>query len=52
MKKPKLDNARRLRGIYFVDPEDKEFKETIQECSQEIGNTNGSRYALQDKREE
>ena len=27
--KPKLDNARRLRGIYFIDPEDKEFKETI-----------------------
>ena len=29
LKKPKLDNARRLRGIYFIDPEDKEFKETI-----------------------
>ena len=27
--KPKLDNAGRLRGIYFIDPEDKEFKETI-----------------------
>ena len=27
--KPKLDNARRFRGIYFIDPEDKEFKETI-----------------------
>ena len=26
---PKLDNARRLRGSYFIDPEDKEFKETI-----------------------
>ena len=24
-----LENARRLRGIYFIDPEDKEFKETI-----------------------
>ena len=23
--KPKLDNARRLRGIYFIDPEDKEL---------------------------
>ena len=23
---PKLDNARKLRGIYFIDPEDKEFK--------------------------
>ena len=27
--KPKLNNARRWRGIYFIDPEDKEFKETI-----------------------
>ena len=24
-----LDNARKLRGIYFIDPEDKEFKETL-----------------------
>ena len=23
-----LDNARKLRGIYFIDPEDMEFKET------------------------
>ena len=29
IEKPNLDNARRLRGIYFIDPEDKEFKETI-----------------------
>ena len=29
IEKPKLDNARKLRGIYFIDPEDKEFKETI-----------------------
>ena len=29
IEKPKLDNARRLRGIYFIDPEEKEFKETI-----------------------
>ena len=24
-----LDNARKLHGIYFIDPEDKEFNETI-----------------------
>ena len=24
-----LENARKLRGIYFIDPEDKECKETI-----------------------
>ena len=49
--KPKLDNARRLRRIYFIDLEDKEFKETHQECSQEIGNADGSCYALQDTQE-
>ena len=47
-----LDNARKLRGIYFIDPEDKEFKETIKNARTEIGNTNGSRYALQDKQEQ
>ena len=29
IEKPKLVNARRLSGIYFIDPEDKESKETI-----------------------
>ena len=29
IEKRKLDSAKRLRGIYFIDPEDKEFKETI-----------------------
>ena len=29
IEKPKFDDARRLRGIYFIDPEGKEFKETI-----------------------
>ena len=27
--KPKLDNARRLRGIYFVDPDDREYSEIL-----------------------
>ena len=27
--KPKLDNARRLRGIYFFDPDDEEHQETL-----------------------
>ena len=34
--KPKLDNARRLRGIYFIDPEDKEFKETIRNARKKL----------------
>ena len=29
IEKQKLENARRLRGIYFIDPEDMEFKEII-----------------------
>ena len=34
--KPKLDNARRLRGIYFIDPENKEFKETIKNACKKL----------------
>ena len=34
--KPKLDNAGRLRGIYFIDPENKEFKETIKNARKKL----------------
>ena len=34
--KPKLDDARRLRGICFVDPEDGEFKETIKNARRKL----------------
>ena len=34
--KPRLKNARKLRGIYFIDPEDKEFKETIQNARKKL----------------
>ena len=34
--KPQLDNARKLRGIYFIDPEDKEFKETIKNARKKL----------------
>ena len=36
IEKPKLDNARRLRGIYFIDPEDTEFKETIENARNKL----------------
>ena len=36
IEKPKLDNARRLRGIYFSDPEDMEFKEIIQNARRKL----------------
>ena len=31
-----LENARKLRGIYFIDPEDKEFKETIKNARNKL----------------
>ena len=31
-----LENARKLRGIYFIDPEDKEFKETIMNARKKL----------------
>ena len=31
-----LDNARKLRGIYFIDPEEKEFKETIKNARKKL----------------
>ena len=34
--KPKLDNARRLRGIYFIDFEDRKFKETIKNARKKL----------------
>ena len=34
--KPQLDNARNLRGIYFIDSEYKEFKETIKNVCKKL----------------
>ena len=31
-----LDNARKLRGIYFINPEDKEYKETIKNARKKL----------------
>ena len=31
-----LDNARKLRGIYFIDPEDKEYKQTIKNARKKL----------------
>ena len=34
IEKPKLDNARKL--IYFIDPDDKEFKETVKNAKTKL----------------
>ena len=34
--KPHLENARKLQGIYFIDPEDTEFKETIKNARKKL----------------
>ena len=31
-----LENARKLRGIYFIDPEDTEFQETIKNARKKL----------------
>ena len=36
IEKQKLDNARKKRGITFIDPEDKEFKETIKNARKKL----------------
>ena len=46
IEKPKLDNARKLRGICFIDLDDGEFKETIEKRKEAVGDTNGSGNAL------
>ena len=34
--KPQLEDARKLRGIYVIDPEDKEFEETIKDARNKL----------------
>ena len=36
LEKPKLDNARRLRGIFFVEPEDGEFKDIMKNARRKL----------------
>ena len=43
--KPKLDNAPGPRGSCFIDPDDKDFKETLKNARRRFGKTYGSRDA-------
>ena len=36
VEKPKLDNARRLRGTYFIDPKDEEFKDIMKNARRKL----------------
>ena len=36
IEKPKLDNARKFRGIYFIDPADDDFKETVKNARRNL----------------
>ena len=36
IEKPKFDSARRLRGIYFIDPEDIELKKIIKTARRKL----------------
>ena len=36
IEKPKLDNARKIRGIYFIDPVEMEFKEIIKNARRKL----------------
>ena len=44
--KPKLDDARKLRGIYFLDPDDGELKETFKKRKEKVGDFDGGSCAL------
>ena len=51
IEKPKLENARRLLGTNFIDPEDMEVQGNHSKNKEKVGNTNGSRHALVDMQE-
>ena len=36
IERPKLHNARRLRGIYFIDPDDEEFKDIMKNARRKL----------------
>ena len=36
IEKPKLDNARELRGIFFIEPEDKDFKDIMKNARRKL----------------
>ena len=47
IEKPKLDSARKLRGVFYIDPDDMEFKDFMKKVEREAGSSTGIRHALQ-----
>ena len=47
IEKPKLDNARQLRGVFFIEPNGEEFKLTIKAARRKVGSSDASSNALQ-----
>ena len=52
MEKLKVDNARRLRGIYFIDPEDGEREKKPSKTRGKVGDSYGGGNALQNGNKE
>ena len=50
--KPKLDNARRLRGICFIDPANGKIKRSPLYCEEKVGTSNGCGNAVQERYKE
>ena len=51
LEKPKIDNARQLRGIFFIEPNDEEFKLTMNATGRKL-EVHASTNALQTTDEE
>ena len=52
IEKPKLDNAWKLRGIYFIDPADEEFKEIMKNARRKLEVPRPAAMPSRTKREE
>ena len=50
--KPKADNAQKLKCIYFIDPEDGEYKENFKQRREKVGGSDEGGYALQERDKE
>ena len=46
IEKPQQDNTRQLRGTHFMEPDDEEFKLTIESRSEKVGSSDTSKQCL------